>query len=107
MYAVTVTFVIKPGFEDAFGQAVTQQARNSLMLEEGCHLFEVCQTQEKSDTFFLYETYSDFRAFDEHCKSTHFKHFDQMTSPWVASKTAQGWERLYPQKILFKQGESI
>lgn len=89
MFVVLVHFEIHPGFEQPFHEAVKLQARNSVLLEEQCHVFDVCQSNTDLASFALYELYSDAQAFDIHMKSTHFLAFDQLVSPWVKNKAVQ------------------
>lgn len=89
MFVVWVHFEIQSGFEQQFHEAVKRQARNSLLLEEHCHVFDVCQSNSDEATFALYELYSDAQAFDVHLKSEHFLAFDQLVCPWIKEKTVQ------------------
>ena len=63
MYAVCVTFRLKPGTSETFMPLMLDQARNSLALEQECHRFDVCASDD-GQTVFLYELYTDAAAFD-------------------------------------------
>lgn len=89
MFVVLVHFEIQPGFEQQFHEAVKLQARNSVLMEEKCHVFDVCQSNSDEANFALYELYSDAEAFDVHLKSEHFLAFDQLVGPWIKDKTVQ------------------
>lgn len=86
MYAVTVTFVTKPGQFDMFLPLVLENARISLELEQGCHRFDVCTDPELPERVFLYELYDDRAAFDLHLKSSHFRSFDTAIGSMIADK---------------------
>ena len=89
MFVVLVHFHVVQGFEKQFHEALDLQARNSLKLEEHCHVFDVCQGNDDPLNFVLYELYRDAEAFDEHLKSAHFQAFDLLVSPWIKSKSVQ------------------
>jgi quinol monooxygenase YgiN len=94
MYVVTVKFVVKDARRNEFRSAVVQQAKNSVQLEAGCHVFDVGESTGKQGTFFLYEKYTDSAAFDEHLKSRHFHDFDALVGSWVEAKTVETWDDL-------------
>ena len=94
MHVVTVKFVVKNAHCDEFRRALVRQAKNSVQLESGCHVFDVAVSASNQGTFFLYEKYTDSAAFDEHLKSAHFLHFDAEVSPWVEEKTVATWNDL-------------
>ena len=75
MFAVLVDFRIDPIHADAFAGRVQQQASDSLRLEQGCHVFDVCRNGRKGEQIFLYEIYEDEAAFDLHLQSDHFQGF--------------------------------
>jgi quinol monooxygenase YgiN len=93
MFVVTVTFQINAEYAALFTDAVMQQAKNSLTLESDCHIFDVCVADSDPTTIFLYEKYSDARAFDQHLDSEHFKAFDALVLPWVTSKEVGKWNQ--------------
>lgn len=86
MYAVCVTFHIRPGHTDRFLARMLEQARDSMNREPGCHHFDVCYDSNSPETIFLYELYSDAHAFAEHNASAHFKAFASDVADWVVSK---------------------
>ena len=96
MIAVIVEFQLKPDMVIPFEEAMREQARSSLVLEEGCHYFDVCQDPETPTNFFLYELYSDKAAFDFHLQSPHFGTFDETVTPWIMDKKVQIFDRLEP-----------
>ncbi len=94
MYAVTVTFTIKPGQMEAFLHSMRANAAASLANEEGCHQFDICCDPSVPDQVFLYELYSDRAAFDAHCKTAHFEAFNAVSENMVASKSVQCFEEV-------------
>ncbi|MEL6701373.1 MAG: antibiotic biosynthesis monooxygenase, partial [Pseudomonadota bacterium] len=64
MYAVTVTFQIKPGQMAAFMPLMQANARTSLAAEPECHQFDIATDPARPDEVFLYELYTDAAAFD-------------------------------------------
>jgi quinol monooxygenase YgiN len=91
MYAVCVTFKLKPDQSDAFMPLMRANARASLQQEAGCHQFDVLSDPAKPDCVFLYELYADRTAFDAHLNSTHFKTFDAVSAAMIAQKDVQTW----------------
>lgn len=87
MFVVTVTFRIRPGKIEDFMPLMMAQARNSLTLESGCRVFDVCQSEQTPEEVFLYEVYDDRAAFDMHLASDHFASFDSAVADLVAEKT--------------------
>ncbi len=86
MIAVCVTFEIKPGMMQAFMEPMLQNARSSVDNEPGCHRFDVCTDEDNPQMVFLYELYSDHRAFEEHQRTEHFLLFNEISAGVIASK---------------------
>ena len=94
MYVVVVEFTAHPRHAAEFRERVCRQARDSLELEAGCHLFDVCTDPERDNFILLYEVYSDRRAFDTHLESEHFRDFDSTVRDWVADKRVSRFDRI-------------
>ena len=94
MFAVTVEFVVKMEWVDAFISRVSQQARDSLTHEDNCHIFDVCRDTKIPNRIFLYEIYTDEDAFKLHLASEHYLSFDQETKSWIESKVPEFFNRL-------------
>ena len=94
MYVISVEFVVEERYAASFGDALKQQAENSLALEADCHTFHVCVDEERANRFFLYEEYTDRPAFNAHLASAHFIDFNASVTPWVIAKQVDGWHRL-------------
>ena len=87
MFAVTVTFTIKPDRRGAFMHAMVNNAAKSKELEAGCHQFDVCTDADRPDEVFLYELYEDSAAFDAHLQSDHFAAFAALEDDLIVDKT--------------------
>lgn len=88
MYVVTVTFTLHPDRLAAFLPLMTENAKQSLAEEPGCHQFDVAVARD-GDTgpeVFLYEVYDSAEAFAAHLDSAHFKAFDAAVAAMVAAK---------------------
>ena len=85
-FAIAVTFHIKPEHAEQFCTRVLQQAADSVQKEPGCFQFDVLRDEINPTTFFLYETYLNSAAFDDHRQTAHFADFSQAVADWVDSK---------------------
>ena len=85
-FAIAVVFQIKPSNVSQFQQRVLQQAKDSVEKEPGCSQFDVLQDEASPNTFFLYETYINAQAFEEHKQTAHFFDFNQTVTPWIETK---------------------
>ena len=94
MFAVCVTFQLKPGFADAFLPLMQNNARISLKNEPGCQQFDVLTDANKPDKVFLYELYANKAAFDTHLASQHFQTFDTAVTAMIADKDVQTWDTI-------------
>ena len=94
MFAVVVTFQIKPGAMDAFLPLMAANARTSLAQEPDCHRFDVCTDSARPDEVFLFELYSGRAAFDAHLASAHFLAFDADLAGMIAAKTVQTYDQV-------------
>ena len=91
MFVVIVDFIVKPEFVDMFRVEMLRNARASREREPGCHRFDVAYSEKDPTVVFLYELYDNAEAFAAHQQEGHFKEFDAMTGPWVASKAARAF----------------
>lgn len=96
MYAVVVTFTLKPGLMEDFLPYMLENATTSLLEEYGCHRFDVCTDPGRPDEVFLYELYTDRAAFDLHLDTPHFKAFDAVAGGMIAAKTVATYVRVHP-----------
>ena len=94
MFVVTVQFEVRPEHRQSFRDAVLRQARSSLDVEAGCHVFDVCVDPDNDAAFYLYERYENSEAFEVHLDSKHYKRFDVQVAPWIAGKTVHVWTSL-------------
>ncbi|NOC94250.1 putative quinol monooxygenase [Ruegeria sp. HKCCD6604] len=93
MFAVTVTFTLKPGTTDTFLPLMVENASTSLREEPGCHQFDVCLVDDP-ETVFLYEVYEDAAAFGVHLESPHFKSFDAAVADMIEAKVVHQYSEV-------------
>ena len=86
MFAVTVTFTLRPGGAEAFMPLMLDNARTALADEPGCLRFDVCTDPAQPDEVFLYEIYYNREAFDKHLETPHFQAFERAISDLVSTK---------------------
>lgn len=96
MQALVVRFRIKPGFVDAFAQAIIENARASRESEPGCRQFDVCRDPLDRGLFFLYELYDDEAAIAAHMQSAHFLQMNGATASWVDDKQVWRYDKVAP-----------
>ena len=96
MQALVVRFRIKPGFVDAFAQAIIENARASRDTEPGCRQFDVCRDPQDPGLFFLYELYDDAAAIAAHLQSSHYLRMNDATAGWVDDKQVWRYDRVAP-----------
>lgn len=94
MFAVVVTFSIKPDCLAAFMPLMEQNAATSRSEEPGCHQFDVATDPARANEVFLYELYDDQTAFEAHLGSEHFKIFDVATAPMIAEKSVNTYRKV-------------
>lgn len=82
MYAVTVTFTIKPGQMAIFMRRMLDNAAAS-RAEPACRQFDVCTDPDRPGEVFLYELYDDRAGFDAHLEAPHFLSFREGIQPMI------------------------
>ena len=63
---LVVDFRVRPGTKARFLEIIVEHAAQTLVNEEGCLRFEVCDPLEGEDRVFLYEMYADEAALEAH-----------------------------------------
>ncbi len=53
MYVIVAEFKVKPERVSTFGPLIDRQAKDSVELEQACHQFDVCQSEEDPGSFFV------------------------------------------------------
>ena len=94
MFAVVVTFEVKPDSIDDFMPLMLANAEKSLADEAHCHQFDVCTDPQRPNEVFLYELYSDRAGFEVHLGSAHFEAFDITVTDMIASKDVRTYEKV-------------
>ena len=96
MYAVAVTFTIKPGQMVAFLPLIRANQAATRAGEPGCRQFDICTDPERPDEMFLYELYDDLEAFETHLTTPHFKEFDAASAALVADTVIRTYRTVAP-----------
>ena len=94
MYAVVVSFTLKPGAAKTFMPLMYENAQASLRDEPGCHQFDVATNVDTPDEVFLYELYTDASAFESHLTTPHFISFDAAAADFIATKTVSTYNKV-------------
>ena len=94
MYVVLVEFTAHSQHASAFRERVQQQASDSLRLEAGCHVFDVCIDPERENLVLLYEVYTDRESFDAHLSAQHFLDFDATVKHWISDKKVSVFKQI-------------
>jgi quinol monooxygenase YgiN len=82
-----VDFEVKEGTVDQVLALVSENARNSVEKEPGCHQFDVLQVTDSPNRLMLYEVYENEAAFEAHSKSAHFLAFIEKARPMFVKTT--------------------
>ncbi len=87
MKVLLVDIKVADGHMKEFMALMKAQARNSLAQEKGCLQFDICLSEEDSQSVLLYEVYENGEAFDEHLKTEYFQEFDAVTAQMIVWKS--------------------
>lgn len=71
-----------------------ENAAASLGNEAGCHQFDVATDPDRPAEVFLYELYSDAKAFSAHLETAHFATFDASTSDMIEAKDVRTYQEV-------------
>ena len=74
MVVLAVTWIAKPGHEDAVA-AIFGKLQTASRQEPGCLMYIVHRHRTDSARFFIYEQYRDDAALEAHRKSPHFQEY--------------------------------
>jgi autoinducer 2-degrading protein len=85
-FVVIVDFQLKAGAHPDFRRLVDANASASVRNEHGCGRFDVVEPKGEADRVLLYEIYVDEAAFEAHCRSPHYTHFNRASEPLVDRK---------------------
>lgn len=104
MFAVCVTFTIKPGAMPEFLPMMFDQARRSLEIEPDCHQFDICVSEEENAVF-LYEIYTDAQAFQTHRELDHTRTFEKVSPAYFDEKIVRTYRVADPDADLALAGQ--
>jgi len=93
MFAVVVTIEVVAGRMPEFLPALMDNARASLG-EPACNRFDVLTDPERPCEVFLYELYDNAAGFDAHRETPHYKVFDGIAEPLIASKVVKTYAQV-------------
>ncbi len=96
MFVVTITIEVDAQDEAIFRNAAMKQAEVTLSREVGCIQFDVSFNPSRQNICFMYLVFESPAAYDHHLLSDHYSTFDQISLPWIASKSVEIWERREP-----------
>ena len=92
MYTISVILDIDPDHIEDFKAAALLHAHNSKTHEPGCLVFDVFQSTERPDRFYLHERYEDKAAWAEvHQKAPYLEEYRKKTGGWVKGKHIEHW----------------
>ncbi len=95
MFAVVVTFTLKPGCMPDFLPLMHDNAQASQRDEPGCHQFDVATDPARPDEVFLYELYTSKDAFAAHLGTPHFASFAAKTDAMIAEKLVRTYKSVH------------
>jgi quinol monooxygenase YgiN len=96
MFIVQVSIQVKPEFVDAFIEATTDNASNSLN-EPGVVRFDFLQDRENPAHFALYEVYHQPEDFEAHRTTAHFLRWRERAADMMAEpRTSFRFNNLAP-----------
>lgn len=72
MICMAVTYVVRPGQEDA-AIALFRQVTEASRREPGCRAYQVHRSADDARRFLLYEAWADEEALREHMNTDHFR----------------------------------
>jgi autoinducer 2-degrading protein len=96
MLIVHVHARVKPEFIEAFKQATTENARNSVR-EPGIARFDVVQQAGDPSRFVLVEVYRSVEATDQHKQTAHYQQWRDTVAPMMAEpRSSVKYTNIFP-----------
>lgn len=95
MFAVVVTFTLKPGCMQEFLPLMQDNAQTSQRDEPGCRQFDIATDPARPDEVFLYELYTGEDAFTAHLGTAHFATFTAKTDAMIADKSVLTYKSVH------------
>lgn len=86
-FVILVEFRLKPGARHEFIRAARADAEGSVGTEPGCRRFDIVLPEDDPDSVWLYEIYTDQKAFDSHLETPHLAAFREATADLVESSS--------------------
>lgn len=82
MLIIIAPISIVPGHKDEFLSGLIPHAERSLDEEPGCLRFDIVQDSDEPNRIWVYEVYSDDKAFEEHNLTSHYLDFEELSKDW-------------------------
>jgi (4S)-4-hydroxy-5-phosphonooxypentane-2,3-dione isomerase len=96
MYIVHVFVHVKPGFEEDFRAATTENARNSIQ-EPGIARFDVLQQQDDAARFVLVEVYREEADAAKHKETAHYEKWrDTVADMMAEARSSIKYDNVFP-----------
>lgn len=92
MQVITLTYEVEGGDLALFRAAIAQHAGLTRQREPGCMRFDVNFGAERQTLCLAYLVFETLEALEHHFASDHYNLFDELSVPWVISRTEQSWE---------------
>ena len=99
MYMIVAPIQIKPGYREAFIEAMLGDAQGSVNSEPGCLRFDVIQDGQDPNRIWLYEAYKDELSFQDHQKAPHYIKWRDTVKEWKDEElqgAGQGSYNIWP-----------
>jgi (4S)-4-hydroxy-5-phosphonooxypentane-2,3-dione isomerase len=87
MYHIAVHFDVPAERREEFVAAALEDGRNSAADEPGTRRFELIESSERPNRFYLNEAYDDEAAFDLHAEGPHFARFFDLIQDFADGPT--------------------
>lgn len=88
-FVVIVDLEVQPENSDAFIEAATENAKQSVSLEPGCYQFDVICALECKAKITFYEVFENVEAFEAHAKMPHAAAFMGKAKSMVVEQAAR------------------
>jgi quinol monooxygenase YgiN len=99
MFIVHVHVHVKPEFVDAFREASSENARNSVQ-EPGIARFDVVQQLDDPSRFVLVEVYRTPEDPARHKETTHYKKWAETVAPMMAApRSSVKYANVFPDEV--------
>ena len=92
MFVTTTLFEVEADSLALFRAAITKHAEVTRQRENGCRRFDVNFDPKIPTRCLAYAVFADAAAYNHHIVTEHFNIFDEVTLPWVVSRSLEFWD---------------